>query len=127
MKRHAGAGAIAMLAVSYLLLAGWFNGWHHSDDVPSGSGAVTTHGGINTNRLATLYEGRLLSPRDLYLLQRDGLAQAGVVTGPLACQGVTMQFDTETEADAYMSAHPELAKGQTACSGVSLHHAFRLG
>jgi hypothetical protein len=124
MTRAAFAACCALFG-GCLLLTGWLNGWHHSDDIPSGRGGVMSDGAINSAELATVYEGRLLSPRDLYLLQRKGLAQAGVVTGPLACQGVTLQFDTQAEADAYMAKNPDLAKGQVPCAGVALHPALR--
>lgn len=126
MNRAAVAACIALFGCC-LLLTGWINGWHHSDDIPSGRGGVMSDGSINGAELATLYKGRLLSPRDLYLLQRKGLAQAGVVSGPLACRGVSLQFDSEAEADAYMAQHPAMARGQVPCAGVDLHPALRAG
>ena len=126
MSRAPLAASAALLGAC-LLVTGWLNGWHHSDDVPSGREGVMADGSISGEELAPIYKGRLLSPRDLYLLQRKGLAQAGVVSGPLACQGVTLIFDTQTEADAYMAERPALAKGQVPCAGIELHPAFRSG
>lgn len=126
MSRVRVLAPVALALVACLLLTGWRLGWQHSDDVPPGHGAVTP-GGIDGNRLAALYGDRLVSPRELYLLQRKGLARAGVVSGPLACQGVTLQFDSEAEADAHMARHPDLATGPPPCTTVTLHPAFRRG
>ena len=117
--------SLLLLAVAGCAVAtGWLQGWHHSGQVPPGRGAVLGDGGIDATRLAPLYRGRLLSPRELYLLQRSGRAQAGVVSGPLACQGISLQFDTEGEADRHMAQHPSLTRGGVPCTDVVLHPAF---
>lgn len=56
---------------------------------------------IDGQALRDVYQGRYVTPDEVTRLQADGKAMAGVVNRELACQGITLLFDTDAEVQAY--------------------------
>jgi hypothetical protein len=56
---------------------------------------------INPGLLRPAYEGRYLTEAELAALQSHGRASASANNEELACQGITLYFDTEAQRDAY--------------------------
>ena len=117
--------AVVMIAVVAVVAYGPLSELRYSDDIPPGAGAVSPDGGIDATRLAPWYDGRLISPRELHELQKQGRAQTSVVSKGLACQGITPYFDTDAEQEAYVAANPVVtARPSPGCGTISPHPAF---
>lgn len=72
-----------------------------------GDGSVAVDG----SQLRPAYEGRYLSTSELATLQGQGKAMMGVVNRELACQGISLYFDTDAEWQAYLDDY-EVRHGQ---------------
>lgn len=86
-------GSIATLAV-----AGGGTALANGDAIwrqPDGSVA------IDGQALRPVYQGHYITMNEVAALQKKGKAMGSVVNEELACQGITLYFDTGAEVDAY--------------------------
>lgn len=60
---------------------------------------------VNGDALLPAYRGRIVTQGELEALQARGLATFGEVNRELACQGITLYFDTDSELTAYQRAY----------------------
>ena len=67
------------------------------------SGAI----GIDGGALSIAYEGRIISLDELEELNRAGRAMFGVSNVELACQSISLYFDSQTEAASYQAEFVE--------------------
>ena len=58
-------------------------------------------GAIDGRALRPVYQGHYLTMNEVAALQKKGKAMGSVVNEELACQGITLYFDTGAEVDAY--------------------------
>ncbi len=58
---------------------------------------------IDVSALRPAYQGRYLTPDELASLESDGRATVSATNRELACQGITLYFDTEAEWAAYLA------------------------
>lgn len=56
---------------------------------------------IDGRALRPVYQGRYVSLDEVAALQKRGKAMGSAVNEELACQGITLYFDTEAELNAY--------------------------
>ena len=63
--------------------------------------------GIDGQSLSIAYKGRIISVDQLEELNGEGRAMFGVSNAELACQSISLYFDSDTEADSYQAGFME--------------------
>ena len=71
--------------------------------------------GIDGSVLSPAYQGKLFTVEEIEQLELQGKARFSVNNPELACQGISLYFDTEAERQAYLTeAEPRLQAAHAA-------------
>ncbi|MEW1960799.1 hypothetical protein [Kineococcus sp. NPDC059986] len=66
------------------------------------------------SRVANIYDGRVVSLKEIEQLNDEGKAKFTIASPELTCQGVALYVDTAAEADAYDLGYRERSKARAA-------------
>ncbi len=93
-------------AVATLMLGGVGGGMAiaQGHGIERGPGGETV---IDNDALSPAYQGHKITSEELAQLKSRGLARSAVSNAELACRGVILYFDTDAEADRYISDFAE--------------------
>lgn len=109
-RRSAAIGAAAVVAVGSLSVgvsAVAANGFMVTRQ-PNGMVA------INLDQATGVYQGRVVTLTDVQNLNKNGQAMVSIANRELACQGVMLYFDTESQADDYARGYAQREKARRA-------------